>query len=231
MMEALALQDNEVSEKKPFDEPILRIHFGWDYFIADVPLDELIEITKAYENDTFIVLSESPFCFRKFKASDTFVLLREYEPEHLPTFLSDLMTGSAATTVCGEACTVTEVVCFRGLTSGLGNVVYLCTDVGTFVRYYSDEGADAIEFTEAEFREAVAAYAATLPRYTVDNYVPSISGNGNGGTAFLDFVAKREAQTRLLNTTLTVAVPIVAAAALVTVPLVIVKRRRANANR
>ena len=155
-----------------------------------------------------------------------------FEHSTLPTYLEDLKNTPVSTTICGTDCTVEDVVCFDGWRNLSGIAVYLLTDVGTFVRYYSGYTATATDFTEAEFRAYAAEYYEVLSQKTRDNYGEwELNIIGDSNSAFLDFVAKREAQTRLLNTTLTVAVPIVAAAALVTVLLVIVKRRRANANR
>ena len=55
-------------------------------------------------------------------------------------------------------CYLYEVICLDGSWMHMGTVNYLITDQGVFVKYYSSPIAEALIFTEDEYRSLAAAY-------------------------------------------------------------------------
>ena len=89
-------------------------------------------------------------------------------------FIKDVQGMKATTEILGQSCKISNMVVFDGdNTSTGGNILYVDTDKGVFIKYYRDDIVDGIWFKESDFRTLLKAWIEkeewTRSGYTYDS--------------------------------------------------------------
>ncbi len=74
------------------------------------------------------------------------------------SFFADFKYVNSTIDILNTQCFLYEVISFDGSGVHMGTVNYLITDQGVFVKYYSSPIAEALIFTEDEYRSLAATY-------------------------------------------------------------------------
>ena len=148
-------------------------------FAAEPNLEKTIALAQEKGEIQYIWLKDDPVYFLASKEP-----YRLYIPDSTPTYLRDIIDGKVMQSFCGQEYAVEKIVFLESCwPPACGWVVYYVTDGGTFVRYYSNAVAEAVEFTYAEFQPYAAAYYEYIQS---PDYKPE-DGYVGGPVRFLEF--------------------------------------------
>ncbi len=197
------IQDNVPRAKDSISAgcPVVEVYSEviWPYSAKNV--DSIVEEVKQKASYAkareFIVFDEEPYRIgwafeRDGRAAFGYAVAANYS-EHISRYVSDLASMKEREVLDGVECRIEGVWCFDAETSHFGTAVYLRTDKGVFVRYYSDSYSEASVYSEADFMKYGSEYYEYITSYDY-NYDENGNGKG-GGETFDSFVSKNEEST------------------------------------
>ena len=75
-----------------------------------------------------------------------------------PPYVTDIINMELKTEILNVACEIKDMIAFDGFHSHMGAMLYVTTDKGVFVKYYTDEISEGTWFTEEDFQKFGKAY-------------------------------------------------------------------------
>ena len=162
----------------------------WFFEGYDDNLDELIQQAEeqcAKGNSagritrTFAIVNNENVFYTTIETYDekTYIVHRSAFNDREYTYMNDIKNMTTVIQICGIECEVERIACFDLESSTFGTLVYLDTDKGSFVRYYANYMAPAIEMTEGEYQLLAEQYCIFL-----DSLPDDVGGSMN----FAEFI-------------------------------------------
>ncbi|MBR5767091.1 MAG: hypothetical protein IKX86_00245 [Clostridia bacterium] len=176
------------------DYPILRVYNSvyWEY--ASNPFNEFM--SKVLSSDSkkqhhlrYVVFGREVFSVVMLKWEDGSVTIgkaRDYD-DSVPSMISDIINLQETIEVDGERYTIKNIYCFDETSSFKGAVLYLITDSGIFVKYYENESAEGMLFTEDDFRIKASEYHRYITSYE-HNYNEKGEALGGRNVSFAEYL-------------------------------------------
>lgn len=174
-------------------KPVLTVFntISWRY-AAYPQLEEGIALACEKAALRYVVWDDTLMLIRKSSVQKQYIVCT-YDTvfDTVHTYVKDIASGSVEQYFLGNKHTIENIICFDGANNHQAIIVYYITDGGTFVRYYEDMTADAIEYTFEEFQPYAAAYYALITSYEY-NYNEKGQALYGGGVSFSEFMANPE---------------------------------------
>lgn len=172
------------------DNPVIKVYSNvyWEY--SDYKLEEIIKKAQNKKTEDFYVFSDKIFRISIWEADGEISISEIDEERETPVFIEDLKSLDGVTTICNKECAMENIICFDGIASHDGIVVYYVTDKGTFVKYYDSYTSQAMTYEEKDFS-----------KYAQEYYKYSTSSKNNyfmdgspicGDTSFAYYMENRE---------------------------------------
>lgn len=167
------------------DEPMLLVYSINLHAYAEREIDEIISYAHNTYNVSIALLHDQPIVLNEYLQKTKIGVGPSYDP--VPTYIQDVLDGSANQTFLGNAYNITNVICFDASTSHKGTTVLYETDGGTFVRFYQDQYAPAVEFTWETYQQHAIPYYEYTTSYE-QNYDANGYAISGGVVSFLQFI-------------------------------------------
>lgn len=175
------------------DKPVLAVFNSLSWGYAAYPQLEEGIVAACEETALWYVVWDDILMFITKSPIRNSYRVRTYDTvfDTVPTYVKDIASGSVEQYFLGNKHTIENIICFDGASSRQAIMVYYITDGGTFVRYYENLSANAIEYTFEEFQPYAAAYHALITSYEY-NYDEKGQALYGGGVSFSEFMANPE---------------------------------------
>ena len=122
------------------------------------PLENAIAKVKDNSRVFFVLLQGEPVFLLGDKTKGEISIHNPYPTGEIPTYVRDVLSGTAIQTFQGQECNVQNVICHDGDRMHNGITLIYETDRGRFVRHYADTISDPIELTWDEFVKLQSGY-------------------------------------------------------------------------
>ena len=149
------------------DKPILKV-FNYDSFrMAHLPLEDIIPNMsketninqKSLDYVIFDIIPRRVSAIKDIRTEDPddYAIYRsDYCKD--PPYVTDIINMELKTEILNVACEIKDMIAFDGFHSHMGAMLYVTTDKGVFVKYYTDEISEGTWFTEEDFQKFGKAY-------------------------------------------------------------------------
>lgn len=141
--------------------PTLLIYNVTFHYNSELSFEELFYDTKQSFPTSLVVFAEEPYVITD-SGEKTPLLPFDESFDFIPSFLQDIMDGSASQVFMGQKCQINNVVCIYSSHFYYGAFVILETDNGAFVRYYDRIKGPAVEYKWDDFVSLHHGYATYL---------------------------------------------------------------------
>ena len=154
----LEIADEELERYDLENTPVLVVYPLALTNVFYEPLEDVMEKVKDNSSVFFVLLQKKPVFLLGEKSTGKISICNPYHTDKVPSYVQDVLFGSAKQTFQGQECNVQNVICHDG--DGVHNGITLIyeTDRGRFVRHYADTISDPIELTWDEFVKLQSGY-------------------------------------------------------------------------
>ena len=179
--------------KKVTDFPLLKVYNEIYWSASNGTLSEIVtEAEKTCLKNgwcEYVVFDKSPYKIRVMSdAKGKYRIgISDSYTERTPVYISDILSILTSSVSDGENSALKGICCFDATTSHQGAVVYLQTENGVMVKYYSKPDAVAIDYSEEEFKSYARAYYEKVSSYEY-NYNEKGEALGGSNDSYLTVV-------------------------------------------
>lgn len=175
----LEIADEELERYDLENTPVLVVYPLALTNVFYEPLEDVMEKVKDNSSVFFVLLQEKPVFLLGEKSTGKISICNPYHTDKVPSYVQDVLFGSAKQTFQGQECNIQNVICYDGDTQLYAGITLVYeTDRGRFVRHYEYTFSEPIEFTWDEFVKLQNGYR----KYRVSRIPVSGAGQTNFAT-------------------------------------------------
>ena len=139
------------------NKPIIKVYNSIYWEVSDQSINNIILRADLAVAIDYIVLGNEDVRLTKLKIDDD-VTMGISNIDADCNFIEDIKSMSINTDILGDRCRIKNIVCFDAFSSYDGASVYVITDKGIFIKYYSDPLSEGMWFSEDEYSRYAIAY-------------------------------------------------------------------------